>query len=64
MGSVGVEVDTTVEHGSGILADSGVDHGPATRVILDKVGHIVDNTSNGNQATPILCSAQHSRPIP
>lgn len=55
VGSVGVEVHTTVEHGSGVLADTRVDHGPTTRVVLDKIGYIMDNTGNGNQATAILC---------
>jgi hypothetical protein len=54
VGSVGVEVNTTVEDGSGILSDGGVDEGLATRVVLDKIGNIMDNTSNSNEALSSL----------
>ena len=52
--SVGVVVHAAVEHGSGILANTSVDHGLATRVVLDKVRAIVDDTGNGNEATTLL----------
>lgn len=47
-------VDTTVEDGGGVLANGGRDEGLATRVVLDKVGHIMDNTSNGNEGLAVL----------
>jgi hypothetical protein len=54
MGTVGVEVDTTVEHGSGILSDTALDESLATGVLSDEVGNIVDNTSDGDQTTAVL----------
>lgn len=37
VGSVGVHVDSAVKHGRGILANARIDHGFASRVILDEV---------------------------
>ena len=37
VGSVGVHVDSTVEHGGSILTNARIDHGFASRVILDEV---------------------------
>ena len=54
MGGVGVVVYTTVEHGGGVLANSGADHSLTTGVVLDEVGHIVNNTSNSNEAAAVL----------
>lgn len=54
MGSVGVQVNTTVKHGSGILSDAAADESPATRVLVDEVGHIVNNTGDGNKTTAVL----------
>ena len=54
VGSVRVVVDTTVEHGSGVLAETALDHGLATRVILDEVGDIVNDTSDSNETAAIL----------
>lgn len=54
MGSVGVEVDTTVEHGSGILSDAALDQGLATGVLSDEVGDIVDNTGNSDKTATVL----------
>lgn len=51
---VGVIVDTTVEDGGSILANSGLDQGSATRVILDEVSDIVDDTSDGNKSLSVL----------
>jgi len=51
---VGVVVDTTVEHGGGILANTGVDHGLTAGVVLDEISHIVDNTSDSNQTAAVL----------
>jgi hypothetical protein len=54
VGRVGVHVHTAVEHGGGVLADSGRDHRLATWMILDEVGDVVDNTGDGNEATAVL----------
>lgn len=54
VGSVGVHVDTTVEDGGGVLANSGRDEGLATGVVLDEVGHVVDNTGNSNESLAVL----------
>jgi hypothetical protein len=54
VGSVGVEVDTTVEHGSGILADTALDKSLATGVLVDEVGDIVDNTGDSDETTTVL----------
>ena len=49
-----MHVDTTVEHGSSILANTGVDHGFATRVVLDEIRDIVDNTCDSDKSAAIL----------
>lgn len=49
-----MHVDTSVEHGGGVLADAAIDHGASSRVILDEVGDVVDNTGNGNEAAAVL----------
>jgi hypothetical protein len=54
VGSVRVEVNTTVEDGSGILSNGRVDKSLATRVVLDEVGHIVNNTSDSNKTLASL----------
>lgn len=54
MSSVGVEVHATVEDGSSVLSDGRRDEGLATRVVLDEVGHIMDDTSNSNESLAIL----------
>jgi len=54
VGGVGVVVDTAVEHGGCILAKTRLDHGLSTRVVVDEVGNIVNDTSDGNQATAVL----------
>ena len=36
VGSIGVHVDSAVEHGGGILANPRVDHGSSSGVILDE----------------------------
>ncbi len=48
VGCVGVEVNTTVEHGSGVLSDTALDQGLASRVLIDEIGDIVNNTSNSD----------------
>lgn len=54
MGSVGVEVDTTVEDGGGILSDARRDEGLATGVVLNEVCHVVDDTGDGNKTPAVL----------
>ena len=39
----------------GVFANAGSDHGLPTRVVLDEIGDIVDNTSNSNETTAVLC---------
>jgi len=51
---VGVEVDTAVENGRGILADGGRDECFSTRMILDEVGYIVNDTSNRDECLSVL----------
>ena len=36
VGSIGVHVDSAVEHGGGILANTRIDHGSSSGVILDE----------------------------
>jgi len=54
VGSVGVEVDTTIEHGSGILADAALNESLTTGVLIDEVGDVVDNTSDSDETTAVL----------
>lgn len=54
VGGIRVLVDTTVEDCSSILANGRRDESLATRVVLDEVGHVVDNTGNSNEALAIL----------
>jgi len=51
---VGVVVDTTVEDGSSVLADTRRDESLSTWVVLDEVGHVVDNTGNCNESSAVL----------
>lgn len=54
MRGVGVQVNTTVEDGGSVLANGRRDEGLATGVVLDEVGHVVDDTSNGNESLAVL----------
>ena len=47
-------VDTTVENGGCVLSNTGRDESLSTRVILDEVGNIVDNTSNSDESAAVL----------
>jgi hypothetical protein len=49
-----VSIDRAIEHGSRILADARVDHSTTARVLLDKVGDIMDNTGDADESTAIL----------
>ena len=54
VGGVGVVVDTTVEHGCGILANTGVDHSLSTWVVLDERGDVMYDTSNADKSAAVL----------
>jgi hypothetical protein len=54
VGGVGVEVDTTVEHGSSVFADTALDQGLATGVLVDEVGDVVNNTGDSDQTAAVL----------
>jgi hypothetical protein len=54
VGTVRVEVDTTVEHGGSILANTALDESLATRVLVNEIGNVMDNTGNGNETTAVL----------
>jgi len=54
VGGVGVEVDTTVEDSSGVLANGRRDEGLATGVVLDEVCDVVDDTGDSNESLAIL----------
>lgn len=51
---VGVQVDTAIEDGCGILADGRGNEGLATGVVLDEVSNIVDNTGDGHKSLAVL----------
>jgi len=52
--SVAVHVNSAIEHSSGILANTRADHSLATGMILDEIGHIMNDASNGDEATTVL----------
>lgn len=52
--SVAVHIHTAVEHSCSVFANTRSNHGLATRVVLDEISHIVDNTGDGNETTAIL----------
>ena len=54
MCGVGVVVDTAVEDGRSVLANTRANQSLATWMFLDKVGHIVNHASNCNKSTAIL----------
>ncbi len=54
MGSVGVIVDTTVEDGSGILSNTRGDESLSTRVVLNEVTHVMNDTGNSDESTTVL----------
>ena len=54
VGSVGVEVDTTVEHGSSVFANAALDQGLATGMLVNEISNIVNNTSDSDQTTAVL----------
>ena len=54
MCGVGVVVDTAVEYGRSILSDTRRYESLSTWVLLDEVGHVMDNTSNCNESPAVL----------
>ena len=54
MRRIAVHVDAPVEHGRGILADAGADHGFAARMSFDKVRDVVDDARDGDEAAAVL----------
>jgi len=52
--TIGVHVHATVKHCGGILAETALDKSLASRVLVDEVGDIVDNTCDGNKTTTVL----------
>ena len=54
VGGVAVHVDATVEHGGGILADAGGDHGFPAWVVFDEVGDVVDDTRDSDKTAAVL----------
>lgn len=51
---VGMVVHPAVKHGSGILADTGVDHRFTARVVLDEIRDVMDDTGNGDETAAVL----------
>ena len=47
-------VNTTVKDGGSVLSNPRRDESLSTRVVLDEVGYIVDDTSNSNKSTTVL----------
>lgn len=54
VGGVGVVINTAIEDGGGILANGRRDQRLATRMVLDEVGNIVNDTGNGNKTLAVL----------
>lgn len=51
---VRMEVNTAIEHGGSILAEATPDERLASRVLVDEVGHVMDDASNSNETTAIV----------
>jgi hypothetical protein len=54
MGGVGMVVDTAVEDGGGIFTNSRRNEGLTSGVVLDEVGDVMDDSSNGNEGLSVL----------
>ena len=55
VGGIAMHVDAAIKHGCGIFADAGADHGLSSWVILDEGCHIVNDASDIDQGTAVLC---------
>lgn len=51
---IGMIVDAAVEDGGGVLADAGADHSFSTWVFFDEIRDVVNDTSDGDQASSVL----------
>ena len=51
---IGVQIDTSVENGSSVFANGRGDQSLATRVLLDEVANIVDDTSDDSESLAVL----------
>jgi hypothetical protein len=51
---VGVIVDSSIEHGRGIFAESRLDHCFSTRMIADEVSNVMNDPSNSNKSSAVL----------
>lgn len=49
-----MEVDTAVEHSSSVFTDSRGNEGFATRMIFDKIAHVMNDTGDGDQGLAVL----------
>lgn len=49
-----MQVDTAIEYSSGILANGRGDQSFATRMVLNKIAHVVNDTSNRSQCLAVL----------
>jgi hypothetical protein len=54
MGGVGMVVDTAVFNGGGIFTNSRRNEGLTAGVVLDEVGDVMDDSSNGNEGLSVL----------
>ncbi len=54
VGSVGVVVDTTVEHGGSVLSNTRSDESLSTWVVLDEITDIVDDAGNSDESTTVF----------
>ena len=54
MRGVGVVVDAAVEDGGGVLSDARGDESLSAGVVLDEVGHVMDDTGNSNESAAVL----------
>src|SRR5579871_3379422 len=52
--SVRMVIDTTIEHGSSILANARANHSLTTRMVFDEGRDIMDDTSNCNETATVL----------
>jgi len=51
---IGVHVHTAVEHRSDVFAESALNQRFASRVLVDEIGHVVDNTGNSDEAAAVV----------
>lgn len=54
VGGVGVHVYTSIELGSGVFADLGLDHGFASWVVFDEGGYVVNDTCDCDKGSAVV----------